>query len=420
MWPPSLKLMPQHLELHDEYVERLMEARAKIGGRATYGWLSMSVDDAALAEGRLVLSNVAAVFPSGTLVRHEGALEADVGASLADASSSASVWLVLSKLAPDAPGIATDNIESVARYRRVTEGAEAALVPFVRLVHAPPGDDEEALLVGQFERRTNGIDFSSSAMPALLAVSAFAPLVALLDKTIEGFERRIAELLASRDRTPLDVARFAPAQGPALQLLVTLQQHLPVLVDLRARRVAHPEELFEVLASVTGALSSVTDVRPEPVPAYEHENMGAVFADLVERTLLLTARTARERLMTFPLKRLDDTTYRAQLRAEAFVGRRHYLVATGADEQVLRERVPSLAKIATGAALNSLLQSSVRGVAIAVEFDPPAELPSRRSFVCYRLDVRDRYWADIRERLDLVVHLPIAAPTLELTLYAIE
>jgi type VI secretion system protein ImpJ len=189
---------------------------------------------------------------------------------------------------------------------------------------------------------------------------------------------------------------------------------------MQAREVVHPHELYAVLAKMVGALSSLTDVRPEPVPAYEHDDVGAVFDELAERLLLLIERTARERVMKFPLKRLDDTTHRATLRSEAFVGRRHYLVATGADEVTLRDRLPSLAKIATGAALNSLLQSSVRGVAIAVEFDPPAELPSRSSFVCYRLDVRDRYWADIRERLDLVVYVPVQAPTLELTLFALE
>jgi predicted component of type VI protein secretion system len=242
----------------------------------------------------------------------------------------------------------------------------------------------------------------------------------VLARTIAEVEQKIAGLLAARQSAPLDSARFSPSQGPALHLLSLLQQYRPLLRDMQARLRTHPRELYDALAALVGALDVHGEGRPAPVPLYNASDCGAVFKELTERLTGLLSRTAIDRALAFPFKRVDESTFRVALRPEAFAGRRPFLVASGADEQILRDRVPSLAKIASSAAMEPLLNSSVRGVSIAVEFDPPPELPTRRAFVCYRLDVRDRHWADIRERLDMVVHLPIKSPTLELTLYALE
>ena len=425
VWPPSLKLMPQHLEARDEYLEALVAHRVGATAGFDHGLTSLGLDDAALADGELVVSNLGVVFEDGQLAQCEGPLICSLTEALGEIGATADVFVVWANRSIDGSSVVDEVAETKARWKRVesktTNGAVASLEPHLRLAVGAPPRAHESVLLGRFERGGNGVGFVDAVVPPLLSIHAFPPLRSWLSNAIAAVERRIAELVAARTTTPLEPTRFMASQAPPLHLLASLQRYLPRLRDMQDRRTAHPRELYDVLAALVGGLSIVSEARPDVVPTYRHATPGPSLSELFERLSALLARTARENILSFPFKKLDDTTYRATLRPEAFAaGRRPFLVASGADEQTLRDRVPSLVKIASGAALNPLLQSSVRGVSIAVEFDPPPQLPTRRSFVCYRLDVRDRHWADIRERLDMVIHLPVQSKTIEFTLYAVE
>jgi len=95
-------------------------------------------------------------------------------------------------------------------------------------------------------------------------------------------------------------------------------------------------------------------------------------------------------------------------------------VASGTDETFLRDRVPSLLKMASPTSMPSLLQSALRGVAIAAEFEPAPVIPRRPDVMAYRIDVRDPLWLDIEDRRSVVLHVPQAPTSLAFTLYCIE
>jgi len=423
-WPPSLKLTSQHLEAREEFLEDLLTHRVAQVSHGDHGLVEVVMDDESLAGGEVVITKLVVVFRNGALATHEGELRFALTSALGDIGTTVDLFVEWPSRSFDGSSVVDEIAATTARWRRVDEttpaGTMSTLAPALRLTAGSAGDHGERLLIGRFVRGANGVGFVDDVVPPLLALRAFAPLSSAAGRAAGAVSARVAELLAARANTPLEPTRFALSQAPALHLLSLLQRYFVRLEDMQARRLVHPREFYEVLVTLVGELSAVAEGRPEPMPAYDHDAPGGAMRELIERLEYLLARSARENVMAFPFKRIDDTTYRARLRPEAFIGRRPFLVASGLDEQTLRDKVPALAKIASGAAINQLLQSSVRGVNIAVEFDPPAELPTRRSFVCYRLDVRDRYWSDIRERLDMVVHLPIQSKTLELTLYAVE
>jgi predicted component of type VI protein secretion system len=96
------------------------------------------------------------------------------------------------------------------------------------------------------------------------------------------------------------------------------------------------------------------------------------------------------------------------------------LVLRGADEVFLRERVPSLLKMASPAAIKPLLHSSLRGVAVAVEFEPPPVVPRQEGVVAYRIDVRDKLWLDIEDRQQIELQIAGAPASFEAYLYGVE
>jgi type VI secretion system protein ImpJ len=95
-------------------------------------------------------------------------------------------------------------------------------------------------------------------------------------------------------------------------------------------------------------------------------------------------------------------------------------VASGAEEAFLRDRIPSLLKMASPSAMPSLIHSALRGVAIAVEFEPAPSIPRRPDVVTYRIDIRDPLWLDVEDRRSILLHVPNAPPTLAFVLYGIE
>ena len=66
VWSEGMFLQPQHLQQHDRYVERLIEARARPIAGWCWGFTSLALDEAALALGKLALASAQGVLPDGT------------------------------------------------------------------------------------------------------------------------------------------------------------------------------------------------------------------------------------------------------------------------------------------------------------------------------------------------------------------
>jgi predicted component of type VI protein secretion system len=231
-------------------------------------------------------------------------------------------------------------------------------------------------------------------------------------------EQRKRELLQLRADHPFRIADVQAAELPGLRLLALIQRYLPLLREQAARPSVPPRELYGVVVGLHGALSvSDTDER---LPPYEHEKLADSLPKLFREIQTLIDELARDRTTTLPFERVDASTFRLNFEREALVGKRPFLVASGADAAFLRDRIPSLLKMASPSAMPSLLQSALRGVGIAVEFEPSYAIPRRADVVTYRLDVRDPLWLDIEDRRSVLLHVPQAAPTLSFVLYGIE
>jgi predicted component of type VI protein secretion system len=120
------------------------------------------------------------------------------------------------------------------------------------------------------------------------------------------------------------------------------------------------------------------------------------------------------------LQRVDRATFSLRLDDPDAFRRGVYLVASGVGEALLAGHLPAYAKMASPQALASLLNTATRGVAIALEFDPPAVLPSSAMHCSFRVDVRSQHWLDALQSQALVVHVPDAPPELNLALYVLR
>jgi type VI secretion system protein ImpJ len=417
-WPRSRQLLPVHVQARDAYVEELLRVRLEAIRPQSYGVFELKVDDAAWARGTIALKSFSALFPSGLFVVRTTSISRSNG-SLQRGQSS--LFLAVPRTVLRGPNVAADNAtEGSARYRARRDKDPPRLEPEVRLLfESEITGDVEAIFLGRVEQTGTRVQWEKGSTPTVARVRASAVLQSGLEQLVRGFEQRKRELLRTRAERPFRMLELTSFDVPSLELLVIVQRYLPLLADAATRPSLQPGELHELLTSIHGSLAVFApEDRAGPRFSYERPRESIMWLVSEIRTILDEA--ARDRTTVLPFERVDASTFKLSFDREWLVGKRPILVASGVDEPFLRDRIPTLLKMASPAAMPSLLQSALRGVAVAPEFEPFAAIPRRPDLLAYRVDVRDPLWLDIEDRRAIVLYVPQAPPTLTFVLYGIE
>ena len=423
-WPRTLQLHPAHLQTRDGYLEELLTLRTGRCVPSAYGIVDLELDEAAGTKGEVVVRRLGAILRSGLVV--EVGPEDSLRRAFPAGSGSAACDVYVGVPRPVLRGPNVSRKADPARSTRYLAADEDHQgLPWM---HAKPeilfGDEPregfEVLRLGRAQAfGGKSVRFERDALPTMLRLRGSMVLEQGLRQLLSGFEVRLREFVRYRVDHPLALGSVVAEDLPGLQLWVILQRYLPLLADLAARRAAHPHELYEVLVAVHGALQIFADAIEIP-PVYAHEDQGQVFPWLFQRIGKLVDEAARSQTTILPFQRTDQTTFRLTFDRTALVGKRPLLVLSGAEDEFLRERVPNLLKMASPTAIAPLLGSAVRGVSVAVEFEPPPVVPRRRGALAYRIDVRDRLWLDIEDRMQIQLSLLGAPASLEAFLYCVE
>lgn len=416
-WPRTMQLRAAHLHAQGSYVEELVAARTL--RHFEHAWGITDLELAPGSQGDLVVQRLEAVFPSGAVFR--GGPLRRVVASGGD--TSIDVYVGLPRAVLRGPNVSLlGGPERSTRYLAPEHKDERDLPAMVAraevLFEGERLEGFELLRLGRVRCFGKAVRLDTDVFPTALCVRGSRALREGLRALIGVCEGRCGELARYRADHPLRLGAVAASELPGLQLAVILHQHLPLLADIAARKVAHPHELYRRLVALHGALSTFGS--PEIAPAYEHEDQGPAFRWLFERTTRLVETAARDRTTILQFGRMEPSRFRLAFDRRELAGKRPLLVLRGADEEFLRERVPSLLKMASPAAIKPLLNSAVRGVAVAVEFEPPEVVPRQEGTVAYRIDTRDKLWQDIEDRQHVELQLVGAPPSLEAFLYGIE
>ncbi len=421
-WPRTLQLFPDHLHAQDAYAEHLLDVRAFGECAHPYGILELEVDEAALATGDVSVRKLEAICPSGLMVSTEetGPLRRAASTILAATATAATVFVAVPRLSQRGTNVSPD--DGVARSARYKAAKKRPAGPWIHpqpeiVFGREPTDRFELLSIGRVQRVGSGLRFDRADLPTLLRIGAAPTLKRDLSKLIATLTKRRDELVAHRADHPIALDSVDAAELPTLQLHSIVLRYLPLLTELSVRRSAHPHELYEVLAAMNGALE-VFGAQSLSAP-YKHDEIAPVFRALLESIETAVERAARETAIVLPFAKAGDGTYRLTFKREQLLGKRPFLVASGADESFLREHVPGLLKMASPEGIAPLMSSALRGVAVAVDFEPPAVVPRRTDVVAYRINVRDPLWVDIEDRMQVQLYLHHAPPSLQFALYGV-
>ncbi len=429
LWSKGALLTPQHLQLHDRFLEELVGFELQALTFSPWGFTRVGVDREALAGGALVVSEATGILPDGTPFDIPGADAAPPPKPLEpywppDATS-LDVHLALPEhrvggrnLSSSAAGGARYRAELTMRRDENTGLAEKPLQLARRnLTLLAAGEATEGSVSMPLVRVTRGTAGALQLDPAFVP-----PLIDLgASEHVLGLARRLTELLSAKS-TALSGLRRQRNQGLAdfgvsdvanFWLLYTVNTHLPLLRHIYETRRGHPAQLFAAMSALAGALTTFSArVHPRALPAYDHAHPGPPLTELDEiiRDLLETVVPANH--VALRLRQTEPFVYATAVDQDRYLAAPQlYLAVTAAarPDEIAR-RAPGLVKVSSGDQLERLIRQALPGLPLRHVPNPPSALPIKLDYQYFLLDRSGAEWDAIRRARNVAAYVPSDLP----------
>lgn len=437
MWTEGMFLQPQHFQQQDRFVARQLDSRFAAGLAWPWGFSSLQIDDAALLQGKVMITAARGVMPDGLAF----AVPADDPAPPAfDVPADARDQVLVLAVPQARPGVTESDVEggetAMPPRWRVTD-IEAADVHATSLREAPvqvgrlnlrlmlardAGEGHTALgAVRVVERRADGrVLLDSQYVPPMLHAPAHAVLDSHL-REVHGMLHQRGEALGARLAQP---GRAGVGEIIDFLLLQAVNRHQPLFAHLQRLPVLHPERLYELCLGLAGELSTFRDARrPAAYPEYRHDDLAgcfrAVMADLRQSLSMVMEQTAipidlQERKYGIRVAIVSDLEL---LRNAMFV----LAVNAQMPGEALRARFPTQVKIGPAERIRDLVNLQLPGVTLRALPVAPRQIPYHAGFTYFELETRgNELWKQLETSGGLAMAIAGEFPGLALEFWAIR
>ncbi len=423
VWSEGLLLSQHHLQQQDSYHENLL--RVRLRGLAHYSWgiSELNIDERGFAAGEFKLRRFVAIWPDGTPIAcGEGAdVPVPPPRKLPPNAQRTEVFLGLAHAVDGTGVIGMPEDTSIRRYVRATRqvidvnsGASPQEVewaqPNLRVLF---GDERKdgfvAICVAVVLRQENGsFQIQDTYVPPVLDLKAAPFLESGVRRLLASIVSRQATLATERRQRQVGAVEFHATEIRKFWMLHTLNGAIPRLSHLLDTPNTHPEEAYLAFATLAGQLCSFSaSVEPSAVPKFNYLELGAVFEQLFAIVLRLLPGEIERPFFEIGLEHRPDGMFigkpadKSLLRHELFIA-----VTSSLAEAAVRERVPSLLKLASWNQIYDVVKQARRGVGIAIEWHPTAALPVKPGVSFFHVQKTGPYWDDIATSGTLALYLP--------------
>jgi type VI secretion system protein ImpJ len=439
LWTKGLLLSPQHLQLHDRYFED--QLGFQMGSLAKYPWgfSTLNVDAEALEGGILSVPRASGIMEDGLLFDFPEADLAPDSKSLDDYwrpdQGSMMAYLAIPEFRvgdrnvdPDGDSTRTRFTAEVSYRRDENTGlaerpVEVARKNFKFLVEGESLEGHTALPLARILRDGSGVlSLDPTFVPPLLDFSVSDHLISIvkrLDSILMGKSAGLGKLRRERSA---GLAGFGAADIPNFWLLYTVNSHLPEIRHLLASAPHHPQELYALLLSLAGALTTFSsNVNPGDLPVYRQDDLSGCFTALDEVLRNLLDTVIATNAVSIRLETVEASVYGASIEEERHLRavQAYLAVRSEIPDSELIERAPGLIKVASRDEIQRLFHQSVSGVGLGYVSEPPRALPVKLDYRYFRLDLADPLWQTVLRSRSIAVWVASEIPDPELELVLI-
>ena len=441
-WHQGLFLQPQHFQLADLHTQSLLEPLGLFVNPYLWGVGRLAIEEKAMAEKSLVISQGSFIFPDGTWVEFPGNAVIQPRSfeeSLLASGKPFKVYLGLRRWEHQVENVTVvqslDDLSAVKTRFVTTAGPEevqdlygsgpAAQVKRMSYVPTVFWETEKDQLskyhlipIALVEPKAEGISLAADFAPPALTIDASAPIAAIIKDLFDKVSSRCRRLEEYKISASAKGSMLEPGVFFLVMGLRTLSRHILPLQHLITTPGIHPWRVYGQLLSLLGELTTFSqslNAKGEQkngkgmVPPYKHEDLYGCFSLLraVIGRLLDDITFGPESVI-----RLDpeDSYYVGKMEQFMFSDRNVYYLAvsTAQDRQMVLEAMKSLAKLSAKENLNILVTRALPGLGLAYEPLPPAGLPQLTSVCYFRIDVSSTQWQDVQRLGNIALYWDVA------------
>jgi type VI secretion system protein ImpJ len=435
VWTEGMFLQPQHFQQQERYLERVLDARSR--ALAPYGWgfLQLTLDEAALALGKVAITAARGVFPDGTPLDIPGVDEAPMPLEFPATAKNERIVLGIPLRRAGAAEIAVGEQSGdqptrygareleVADHTAGTDGR--ALLQLaqlrLRLLRSSEITDAYATLgvVTVVERKAdNQLLLDKAYIAPMLAVDG-STLLAGFASEIHGLLHQRGQALASRLSQP---GRGGVAEIADFVFLQTVNRYEPVFQHLCQVSPLHPQPLYQALLMLAGDLATFREERrPVAHPPYVHDDLALCFGPLMNdlrRSLSLVLEASaipielRERSYNVRVAVIPDISL---VRTAGFI----LAVNAQVPGETLRTRFPAQVKIGPAEKLRDLVNLQLPGIVLRPLPVAPRQIPYHAGSY-FEMERSGDLWKQLERSGGLAMHIAGEFPGLELECWAIR
>lgn len=435
IWSKGTYLTPQHLQQQDRFLESSFQFRVDSIHLRPWGFSRLQIDHEQLAAGTLALTAASGIFPDGLPFDIPGADSAPAAKPLdgvfGQDEDRLELLLAIPAYKHEGVNVSFTDGKADTRYRAAIGNfrdentglserpIQLARKAFRLLSRSELREGMVALPVASLVRASGSYETQPDYIPPLIQFAANPHLVGLLRRLIETVSARITELSGTRRHRNQSTADFTPAETLNFWLLHTLNANFPILNHFYATRTGHPEELFQAMLGLAGALTTFSrDIHPRDLPVYNHEDLTTSFRTLNATLQVLLDTVLPANCVALPLKLVRESLYAVALDDERYLKEtRLYLgmTAAGSVADVIA-KAPQLLKVCSANHIEHLVRQALPGVPLTHMPTPPPGIPAKLNYQYFSLSQSGVAWEAILRARNVAAYVPadFAHPVLEL------
>jgi type VI secretion system protein ImpJ len=437
IWTEGMFLQPQHLQQHDRFLAQ--QAQMRLAATAPYGWgfLSLTLDSAALSLGKVAITAAQGVMPDGLAFDVPGQ---DPAPAAFDIPADARDQLVVLAITLQRPGVAETDAESDTgsmppRFRTAevevgdsnASGQRVAPIQVgrmnLRIVLARDAGEGVATigLCKVVERRAdNKVVLDATYIPPTLHCGGNELLASQL-RDLHGLLHQRGEALAARLAQP---GRAGVGEIADFLMLELINRNEPVIAQFRQASLLHPKDFYYFVAGLLGELATFRESRrPANVPAYAHDNPSICVQPLMDEVRRSLSTVMEQTAIPIELQ-LRNHGVRVALIPDIELQRNAQFVLAVASQlpgDALRARFPTQVKIGTVERIRDLVNLQLPGVTIRPLPVAPRQIPFHAGFNYFELETRgNEMWKQLESSGGMAMHVAGDFPGLEIEFWAVR
>ena len=438
IWSEGMLLSPHHMQLQDAYHEQRSSDLHRSGLTFSYGFSKLTLDREAVEAGHVRVQSAAGVFPRGepfnvperedapegrTLEEHFPLQETELKVSLGLRVHRAGQAQIAKS-----DGGETRYRESVLKTSDVTTGVNerevqvARATPRILFADENLGDYDLLPMARILRKPEGGYAYKEAFLPPLISIESSAHLTRQLQKLLDILVARSTTLSERRHRSAGGASEFGRTDVAGFWLLGVVNGFIPLLTHYLRFPKSHPETVFLGLVDLAGRLTTLSDEGPRDLPAYDHDNAGPVFADLVQRIPAYLEESIPQNFMRIPLNRRDELVFVGRFEDDRLLDPsvKWYLGASAnVSADLIQNQLPDKIKIASPDKIDFLVSMALTGVGLTLAHTQPAALPAQAGFVYFQLDTSGDVWGLVTGSRGIAMYVPRDFPGAHLELIAI-